>query len=420
MLLLLLASFVWLGCCGASTITLVDLQYTYPYCNSGPNTPLNALGELQLQLDLLGRWLRLTVQPRQTADSCRLCALNSTLCNTSFSQLGSALHLNTGAGYNVRLYWLTTPVQTTSYDVDPVTGVLTLAPGALLTAAPQYPDQVCGNQYRFVALALLTSEAPVRNFYVTLAVQDGAQETVPCDPNATSQGLSCRIAARFPVLELNATNCLAPQTQPPRAPVSTIHSLLYWQRNRDQWPQAPMPRLCGEDWASIWDRAAPQNYLCNADLALYIKPLPWYEAALEVSVALLNQEGALDAEVAWALDVLENYCGARQSGLLTLEDSLLYNVTVALRARHLLSLEQECDGLQIERSEALWPYYAQHYYEWQLQAFQYMFQLDASLPTKVVLLITGVVATFVLCTGFALYVAVRLWYANSSHSYRAV
>ena len=411
MLLVLLGLLLRSGHC----INIGDLQYGVPSCTVNNASLLNSLGQLTLSTDLLGRYVTLQVRPDATQISCRLCAINASYCTQTFAQAGlpAPLHLTIGSNYNLKTIFLTENASAivVPHELDASNGLLTLDTHAMSPYTTQSnPDTLCGNVYRLVVFILMTSDSPLRRDYFAV-VGDANSPTTPCDQQATLAGLSCRLAPRFAYTELRVQNCLASGVMPLPPPLvtPTIHSVLYWQANRNQWPSGPLPRVCGEDWATLWDRVAPQNYLCSADLALYIKPKPWYECALETSVALFNGAGQLDPELLWALDTLDNYCAVRDSGAVTLEESILYNVTVALRQRHLIESEQECDGLDVDQSTVLWPYYAQHFYDWQVQLLQYMFVLDVSLPGKAGLLVAAIVSAVVSCIAACAWVLTRLY-----------
>ncbi len=406
---------LFLCCCACRgiAITLSDLQYPVPLCPVSTPAPTNSFGQFRFAVDLLGHALTLTAELDPSQVSCRLCAINAAHCNSSLT----GLHVTQGTGYNIRVIALNGAGNTTttrSYALEP--GVTTVSLGVRAVFPFGIAQTLCGSRYRVVVLLLLSSEQPVERDFLAI-VADAASPFVRCDPRAPPQGLSCRLATRFPYIELSFQNCVLNDTRshqnddpPDDDLLASIHSTLYWHQNRDLWPLR-VPTLCDESWAVVWDRTAPQNYMCSQTAALYIKPMPWYEAALEAGTAYFNGHGRLDPVLLQTLDTLELYCEARQSGRLTLEDSLLVNLTAVLRERHLPPSDEECEGMALTSNVTL-PYFAEHFYDWQLQLFQYMFQLDSMLAVKTALLITAFTVVLVSCMLLAVATLAYLYHKH--------
>lgn len=408
----LLVIFFIAHCHASLSINLADLQYNVSQCQINNMTLTNSFGRLLLTSDLLGQSLTLQIALNRSQSSCRLCAINSQYCNQSF---GTALELTQTTSYNVRIMTLS---GASNFTVTRIYKLLPTLPTLMLSVRTLFPFNVglgpqtlCGSRVRLIVLLLLSSEVEHTERDFLVIANDPTSPRIACDPQAPASGLSCRLMQQFPFIEYQFQNCIVDRPQSHQnsvAPDATIHSILYWQTHREEWPFL-LPSFCNESWSTLWDRAAPQNYLCSATTALYIKPLPWYETALEACTAWFNGRGQLDPILLQTLDTLENYCTARQSDHLHMEDSLLVNLTRQLRERHLPASEQECDGLETITSNVTLPYFAEHFYDWQLQLFQYMFSLDSMQPIKVILLFT-LISVVVLVSLFALVVTLAHLY----------
>lgn len=398
--MLWLLLLVRLGHCAATVGTLVDLQYDVPECQVRNQTLLNAFGGLTLSYDLMGRTLQLQLwmDPRQ--QSCRLCAISPDYCNASEPALAPDTSYNlrivslrdSGAIYASQfslqgLQWETDAVLPWQSDTDPTT--------------------LCGQRYKLHLSFLLHVQHPLERDMPAVA-QFARGDWVNC----SGAELSCRLAPRYPIVDLHVDNCLRTIATPPKDYDS--HSPLFWRLNPRLWPTNPLT-LCGEPLDRLLQRLRPEDWLCDPLNALYVKPLPWYELAMELTVAwldgcLAHQETSLvvdtsgnntnntrvttqsayacawlDDETLRALDALERTCPQRQLDV-AMEETVLANLTVQLRDRRPAHHDAECAQLPASHDVML-PYYARHLGDWQLWTFQYLVYFDENQQWRAGLLV---------------------------------
>lgn len=405
MLLLLLLVVVFLARLGQSAAavgTLVDLQYDVPECQVRNRTLTNAFGGITLSYDLMGRALQLQLwmDPRQ--QSCRLCAIAEQYCNASEPALSPDTSYNlrvVSLRSNGAVYASQFAIQGLQYETDAV------LPWQGDTEAAQL-DGLCGHFFRLHLSFILHLQQPLERDVPAVA-QFARGDWVGCG----GAELSCRLAPRYPTINVSVDNCLRTHSSAPTEYDS--HSPLFWRLNAPLWPTNPL-RLCGESLQELFERLRPEDWLCDPVNALYVKPLPWYELAMEMGVAWLDgclgqqptqttQGGDandnntrftihasyactwMDTAVIRALDVLERTCSQRQPDV-ALEETVLYNLTVELRDRRPVHHDAECARLQPSQNVTL-PYYARHLQDWQLWSFQYLVYFDADQPWRAGLLV---------------------------------
>jgi hypothetical protein len=387
---------------------LIDFQYTTPQCNFTTGNALNSFGDLTINTGLFGEALTIALALNDTSVACRLCTMGSAWCQLPIHPY---LSDDTQSSYNLRLFTVTQSglIIPSSYLLPRTATQFVLPAQSLFPFNGPQQNSVCGQHYRLIIQLTLMSAVP-RRTYITMAQGTGS---VACDPNTGSAGLSCRVAPQYSYIDLNFRNCVSDDTTQSHAndwkQSATIHSPLYWEARRDLWPSG-MPLLCGQTLTSLWDYTAPQNYLCDGTYALYIKPRPWYDSMLEATTAYLNQQGYVDGDLLITLNVLEYYCAVRDQDLeLTLEDSVLWNQTRLLQARHMPpNVAEECLEVSIQDVNMTLPYFVSHYYDWQLQLFQYMFALDEHLNRNVAFWLIAVSVIGAMCLFVTLYGAIQL------------
>lgn len=403
LLLLLLVFLARLGWSAAAVGTLVDLQYDVPECQVRNQTLTNAFGGITLSYDLMGRALQLQLwmDPRQ--QSCRLCAISAQYCNASEAALSPDTSYNlrvVSLRSNGAVYASQFSLQGLSYATDAV------LPWQGDTEVAEL-DGLCGHHFRLHLSFILHLQQPLERDVPAVA-QFARGDWVNC----SGAELSCRLAPRYPTIDVNVDNCLRTHSFP--AIEYDTHSPLFWRLNPTLWPTNPL-RLCGESLRSLFERLRPEDWLCDPVNALYVKPLPWYELAMETTVAWLdgclsqqptqtqgpdqndNQTRVtiqasttyqcewIDSVTIRALDVLERTCSQRELDV-ALEETVLYNLTVELRDRRLVHHDAECARLQPSQNVTL-PYYARHLQDWQLWSFQYLVYFDADQPWRAALLV---------------------------------
>jgi len=398
-----LLTLLWLLCVATTraTFTLSDLQYPMPTCTVRGTGVTNSFGQLTLQPDLLGRQLTLGLALDPSQSSCRFCAYSPAFCTTPYGN-SSSLHLARDTSFNVKLMTLTPQNATLVANFRLPQGVTQLGVDAtsLLPYDKRDDASLCGNHYRLVVLLLITAEAPALRDFLAIAGDDQTMASVPCsaDVGLSQSDLSCRLAPRFFYLDVALSNCIRslPATASPPAPTQS-YSIVYWRAHPEAWPPLT-PSLCDETWPSLLERLHPEDYLCDTQNALYIRPLPFYDAAMTAIATWLNAGGATaDGDVLWLLDTLERHCGASQTGTVSLEQTILANASARLRARLQSPSDVDCEALTPSRDIAL-PYYVAHFDEWQMHAFKYVVYFDEAMPIKSALLLSLIIIAALLAT----------------------
>jgi hypothetical protein len=390
------------------TAWISDLQYSVPTCTVNGNVLNNAFGSVTIGNNLLADGIEFTFHLDYTQHSCRLCDISNAYCDESFAN-ESNLYPSQDTTYNFKLISLTDQNLTFSTVYVLEKGQKSLTVHNLIPyLSNQHDGILCGKAYRFVLFLTLHIESPINRDILTFIGQE-RNNTVSCS-NYSMADLSCRLLQNYNYIDYTVENCVNSHSGGDGKVKQTrkAYSPLYWYKNRATWPPYT-PLLCREDWSSLMDRIKPQYFACSRRLALYIKLMPWYEAALETMTAFFNNDG-LDDDILSALDALEAHCHERDSGLLTLSESIFYNMTLAFRDRlsassptpppppppPALSLEDECDSIPMSGDDEIeLPYYVENHDGWEMTLFKYIIYFDYNMPWLSIILLSFIVLSSV-------------------------
>lgn len=383
--LFLLAHAAWIS----------DLQYSVPTCTVNGNTLNNVFGSVTIGNNLLADGIEFVFHLDYNQHSCRLCDISNAYCGETFSN-ESNLYPSQDTSYNFKLISLTDRNLTYSTVYVLEKGQKSLTVNNLIPyLANQHDGIFCGKAYRFVIFLTLHIESPVNRDILTFIGQE-KNNTVSCS-NRSMADLSCRLLQNYNYIDYTVNNCVNSHISGEIVKrTRKAYPPLYWYKNRATWPRHT-PLLCREDWSSLMDRIKPQNFACSRRLALYIKLMPWYEAALETMTAFFNNDG-LDDDILSALDALEAHCHERESGLLTLSESIFYNMTLAFRDRLSttpLLLEDECGDLPVDEDAIELPYYVENHDGWEMTLFKYIIYFDYNMPWSSIILLSFIVLSSV-------------------------
>lgn len=386
---------------------ITDLQYTTPTCTIDNRIIYNSFGNVIIKNNLMARGLQFELNLDFTQYSCRLCEISSNYCTLPYSN-DTNLSPSQDTSYNFKLVSLTNhnATYTTLYSLKQSQTSLTINNLIPYDSQSMIDGDFCGKEYRFILFLILSIESPINRDIFTI-VQQKYSDIIPCNDANGQSDLSCRIAPEYYYLSYIANNCLSSYKDSSEIYNDTTYSPLYWHDHREDWP-IDRPLLCQEDWSLLMDRIKPEYYYCNRRMALYIKPMPWYDTAMEVMTAFFNHRG-MDNQILQTLDTLEAYCDQRDlTGSLSLEESILYNMTILLRNRHVQVHSDECYPFITYFDDIELPFYANHYNDWEMKLLKYIIYFDYDMPLKSILLLSFIIFSIVIVSIITLVIFINI------------
>lgn len=387
-----------------------------PYCVHG----MNQYGNASFNYDILGQSLNLTfkVDLMTPLYSCYLCrSVSGDYCNATTANIDLSYDL----AFNVMTLLMRTndSVVLDRQVFDLPSDQLSLQLSLNGTSEP----------LRLIVILFCTIERPSPLSFLTMLRDRNDRHRLVCDNDALLfEDIDCSVLdGYYYYIPLDLSNSITggPILWPPPPPSqqNANRPLFYWYKESIVSPVEIVPlQWCGLDWVTLLSKSG-LSYKCGNYAHLYVDIKPWYQLALEYTVARLNiasTNASIDRHLGETLllanEILERTCLVRNDVSEPINNTIFASTYTVLRDFNTYSMDREWClevSASLNRTDmdaGLVPFYVSLYSGWYFRYFSPFILYSSEMWHHVIIAIAflGTAATiFVFCI-----TVLPIWFAG--------